>query len=157
MPTEVEPEIDGTDDRSLFNSYGIAVPGGELFVVVVCRDECHAPILKGDVPLGVVVIIQSFHSPQTTYPYTIHLINKSTHTTIANPDWISQAFIDDDFVKDCEAHQDRPFLRTTVVPTIGHRVELTVFLKDRTKRRLPFRLSGEVVGVGPLPVINVDG
>jgi len=102
MPTEVEPEIDGTDDRSLFNSYGIAVPG-------------------------------------------------------ANPDWISQAFIDDDFVKDCEAHQDRPFLRTTVVPTIGHRVELTVFLKDRTKRRLPFRLSGEVVGVGPLPVINVDG
>eukprot|EP01082_Thalassiosira_pseudonana_P005710 g5660.t1 g5660 contig2:1000675-1002217(-) len=102
MPTEVEPEIDGTDDRSLFNSYGIAVPG-------------------------------------------------------ANPDWISQAFIDDDFVKDCEAHQDRPFLRTAVVPTIGHRVELTVFLKDRTKRRLPFRLSGEVVGVGPLPVINVDG
>ena len=157
MPTEVEPEIDGTYDRSLFNSYGIAVPGGELFVVVVCRDECHAPILKGDVPLGVVVIIQSFHSPQTTYPYTIHSINKSTHTTIANPDWISQAFIDDDFVKDCEAHQDRPFLRTAVVPTIGHRVELTVFLKDRTKRRLPFRLSGEVVGVGPLPVINVDG
>jgi hypothetical protein len=80
MPTEVEPEIVGIDDRSLFNSYGIAVPGGELFVVVVCRDECHAPILKGDVPLGVVVIIQSFHSLQTTYPYTMHLINKHTHT-----------------------------------------------------------------------------
>mmetsp|Transcript_11520 Transcript_11520/g.16519 ORF Transcript_11520/g.16519 Transcript_11520/m.16519 type:complete len:287 (+) Transcript_11520:128-988(+) len=61
---------------------------------------------------------------------------------------IYQAFVNDQFSTDCEGNQKRPFIRTGVPPAIGQRIELTIFLQDHI-RRLPFRLSGEVISVGP--------
>lgn len=63
---------------------------------------------------------------------------------------IHQAFINDKFSADCEGNQRRPFIRTGVKPAIGQRVELTLFLHERI-RRLPFRLSGEVISVKSSP------
>jgi hypothetical protein len=63
---------------------------------------------------------------------------------------IHQAFVNDQFSADCEGNQKRPFIRTGVKPAIGQRVELTIFLQDHI-RRLPFRLSGEVIDIGPNP------
>mmetsp|Transcript_10207 Transcript_10207/g.16816 ORF Transcript_10207/g.16816 Transcript_10207/m.16816 type:complete len:289 (+) Transcript_10207:131-997(+) len=61
-----------------------------------------------------------------------------------------QTFVNDQFSADCEGNQKRPFIRTGVKPAIGQRIELTIFLQDHI-RRLPFRLSGEVISVGPSP------
>jgi hypothetical protein len=64
---------------------------------------------------------------------------------------IHQAFVNDQFSADCEGNQKRPFIRTGVKPAVGQRIELTIFLHDHI-RRLPFRLSGEVLAVGPRPI-----
>lgn len=66
---------------------------------------------------------------------------------------IHQAFINDKFCTDCEHNQKRPFIRTGVKPVIGQRMELTIFLMEHI-RRLPFRLSGEVISVGHTPTIE---
>ena len=66
---------------------------------------------------------------------------------------IHQAFINDKFCTDCEHNQKRPFIRTGVKPVIGQRMELTIFLMEHI-RRLPFRLSGEVISIGPTPTID---
>lgn len=64
---------------------------------------------------------------------------------------IHQAFINDQFSADCDGNQkQRPFIRTGIKPAVQQRIELTIFLQD-TIRRLPFRLSGEVISVGPSP------
>ena len=66
---------------------------------------------------------------------------------------IHQAFINDKFCTDCEHNQKRPFIRTGVKPVIGQRIELTIFLMEHI-RRLPFRLSGEVIDIGHTPTIE---
>ena len=66
---------------------------------------------------------------------------------------IHQAFINDKFCTDCEHNQKRPFIRTGIKPAIGQRIELTIFLMENI-RRLPFRLSGEVIDIGHTPTIN---
>ena len=66
---------------------------------------------------------------------------------------IHQAFINDKFCTDCEHNQKRPFIRTGVKPVIGQRIELTIFLMEHI-RRLPFRLSGEVISIGHTPTID---
>ncbi len=63
---------------------------------------------------------------------------------------IYQAFVNDQFSTDCEGNQKRPFIRTGIKPAIGQRIELTIFLQDHI-RRLPFRMSGEVISIGPPP------
>lgn len=66
---------------------------------------------------------------------------------------IHQAFINDKFCTDCEHNQKRPFIRTGIKPEIGQRIELTIFLMENI-RRLPFRLSGEVIDIGHTPTIK---
>ncbi|KAL7479904.1 hypothetical protein ACHAW6_005623 [Cyclotella cf. meneghiniana] len=94
---------------------------------------------------------------------------------------ISSSFIDDAFSRRCQQHQNRPFLSVGVVPRVGMRVEVLMFLKLRgngdicdgvvdrdgeveedregvegnMERKIrPFRLSGEVVEVRPAPSLQ---
>lgn len=64
-------------------------------------------------------------------------------------DWLDTGFINDKFSAHCErAQQGRNFLRTGVRPSVGQRVELTIFLSGdmgSARENMPFRLSGEVV------------
>lgn len=69
---------------------------------------------------------------------------------IANPGWLEAGFIHDEFVSECQRHQGKPFLRTGAPPRGGQRVELSMFVADDS-RDLPFRLSGEVVEILPMP------
>jgi hypothetical protein len=87
---------------------------------------------------------------------------------------ISSSFIDDSFSKRCQTHQSRPFLSVGVVPTVGMRVEVLMFLKrakedgsvdemeegetwqagDMENKIRPFRLSGEIVEVRDPPSLE---
>ncbi|KAL7480312.1 hypothetical protein ACHAW6_006003 [Cyclotella cf. meneghiniana] len=70
---------------------------------------------------------------------------------------IREAFVHDDFVLQCGRAQGRVFLRTGIVPKVGQRVDLTVFLDSRDLGHSPFRLSGEVTSVQPMPTWKVGG
>jgi hypothetical protein len=69
---------------------------------------------------------------------------------------IREAFVHDDFVLQCDRAQRRVFLRTGIVPKVGQRVDLTLFLDSLDRGHLPFRLSGEVTSVEPMPTWKVD-
>ena len=70
------------------------------------------------------------------------------------PNWLHQGFVDDDFSHRCQRAQGRSFLYTGVLPAVGHRVELTLFLAASGRRSLPFRLSGEVTRVRSIPAFG---
>ena len=82
-----------------------------------------------------------------TKPASDHFV---TPTSEEIKSQMHQAFVNDEFSADCEKRQNRPFIKTGVKPAIGQRIELTMFLHEHI-RRLPFRLSGEVISVGPSP------
>lgn len=71
--------------------------------------------------------------------------------SLQNLSSISEAFIQDDFATKCTHAQKITFLRTGIVPAVGQRVELTVFLDSTERGDIPFRLSGEVTVVHPMP------
>eukprot|EP00804_Cyclotella_cryptica_P001516 CCRYP_003727-RC/>CCRYP_003727-RC protein AED:0.06 eAED:0.06 QI:121/1/1/1/0.5/0.4/5/2078/296 len=70
---------------------------------------------------------------------------------------IREAFIHDSVVVECGRAQRRGFLRTGIVPRVGQRVDLTVFLDSPDRGDLPFRLSGEVTAVQPMPMWKTGG
>ncbi|KAL7549610.1 hypothetical protein ACHAWF_012872 [Thalassiosira exigua] len=70
--------------------------------------------------------------------------------------WLSAGFINDKFSAHCQRAQGREFLRTGVRPTIGQRVELTIFLTSGQREHKPFRISGEVVN-DCVPTSRWDG
>ena len=79
-------------------------------------------------------------------------------SSITNHVSISQAFIQDDFVIQCSHAQNQTFLRTGIVPQVGQRVDLTIVLNSFSERGdLPFRLSGEVTVVHPMPTFRSEG
>ena len=97
---------------------------------------------------GVISIIGTSSSSSSSSSYTL-----PTPITNEIKSQIHQAFINDKFCTDCEHNQKRPFIRTGIKPAIGQRIELTIFLMENI-RRLPFRLSGEVIDIGPTPTID---
>ena len=78
---------------------------------------------------------------------TTAAVGASLHNTPS----IHQAFIHDDFALQCSRAQHCTFLRTGIVPAAGQRVELTIVLNSALRGDLPFRLSGEVTVVRPMP------
>lgn len=83
-------------------------------------------------------------------------------TTPANPDttrtqWLRQGYINDKFSSHCQRAQGRHFLRTGNRPCHGARIELTLIISSDERAGIPFRMSGEVVEVGPMPVWKESG
>jgi hypothetical protein len=93
-----------------------------------------------------------------------HIIMASSYkgTTPANPDttrtqWLRQGYINDKFSSHCQRAQGRHFLRTGNRPCHGARIELTLIISSDERAGIPFRMSGEVVEVGPMPVWKESG
>jgi len=65
--------------------------------------------------------------------------------------WLHGGFIRDDTVELKEAVQGRQFLRTGIQPTVGQRVDLTLFLTNRKGLRPNIIFSGQVVKIQQEP------